>query len=84
MRLMERERERLKQGKASRIDKGKFEDLINLAKIARYADFQLGIAIVQPAISKEKMSDDQLTVIGATAAYIEEISGVKLRVIINR
>lgn len=84
LRLMERERERLKQGKASRIDKGKFEDLINLAKIARYADFQLGIAIVQPAISKEKMSDDQLTVIGATAAYIEEISGVKLRVIINR
>lgn len=84
LRLMERERDRLKQGKASRIDKGKFEDLINLAKVARYADFQLGIAIVQPAISKKKMSDDQLTVIGATAAYIDEISGVKLRVIINK
>lgn len=84
LRLIERERDRLKQGKASRIDKGKFEDLINLAKIARYADFQLGIAIVQPAISKKKMSDDQLTVIGATAAYIDEISGVKLRVIINK
>lgn len=74
----------MSQGKASRIDKGKFEDLINLAKIARYADFQLGIAIVQPAISKAKMSDDQLTVIGASAAYIDEISGVKLRVIINK
>ena len=81
---MERERDRLSQGKASRIDKGKFEDLINLAKIARYADFQLGIAIVQPAISKAKISDDQLTVIGASAAYIDEISGVKLRVIINQ
>lgn len=84
LRLMERERDRLSQGRASRIDKGKFEDLINLAKIARYADFQLGIAIVQPAISKKKISDDQLTVIGATAAYIDEISGVKLRVIINK
>lgn len=84
LRLIERERDRLKQGKASRIDKGTYEDLINLAKIARYADFQLGIAIVQPAISKKKISDDQLTVIGATAAYIDEISGVKLRVIINK
>lgn len=81
---MERERDRLSQGKVSRIDKAKFEDLFNLAKIARYADFQLGISIVQPAISKKKISDDQLTVIGATAAYIDEINGVKLQVIINK
>jgi hypothetical protein len=42
------------------------------------------IAIVQPAISKMKMSDDQLSILGATAAYIDEISGLKLRVIINK
>jgi len=84
LRLMDRERGRLKNGKASRIEKGKFEDLIHLAKIARYADFKLGVSIVQPAISKAKISDDILTVIGATAAYIDEISGVKLRVIINK
>ncbi len=83
-RLMERERGRLKKGKASRIDKGSFTDLINLARISRYSDFQLGVAIVQPAISKSKMSDDQLAVIGATAAYIDEVSGVKLRVITSK
>lgn len=83
-RLMDRERDRLKKGKATRIDKGSFQDLINLARISRYSDFQLGVAIVQPAISKAKMSNDQLTVIGATEAYIDEVSGVKLRVITNK
>ncbi|MEF1296934.1 helicase, partial [Vibrio parahaemolyticus] len=84
LRLMDRERARLKQSKPSRIDKGRYEDLIHFAKIARYASFKLGIAIVQPAISKMKMSDDQLSILGATAAYIDETSGVKLRVIINK
>ena len=84
LRLMERERKRLSQGKASRIDKGRYEDLIHFAKVARFSSFKLGIAIVQPAISKIKMSDDQLAVLGATAAYIEEVSGIKLRVIINK
>lgn len=84
VRLMERERSRLKQGKSSRIDKGRYEDLIHLAKVARYASFKLGVAIVQPAISKAKVSNEQLSILGATAAYIDEISGVKLRVIINK
>lgn len=83
-RLMERERKRLSNNKSSRIDKGQFEDLIHLAKVARYADFKLGVAIVQPAISKEKLSDNQLSILGATSTYIDEISGVKLRVIINK
>lgn len=84
VRLMERERTRLRQDKASRIDKGRYEDLIHFAKIARYASFKLGVTIVQPAISKAKMSNDQLSILGATAAYIDEICGVKLRVIINK
>ncbi|PQQ25769.1 helicase [Photorhabdus luminescens] len=84
LRLIERERTRLNQGKTSRIDKGKFEDLIDLAKIARYSDFKLGVAIVQPAISKALISNAQLTILGATAAYIDEVTGVKLRVIINK
>ncbi|WP_348689215.1 DEAD/DEAH box helicase family protein [uncultured Pseudoalteromonas sp.] len=84
LRLMDRERTRLNQGKASRIDKGKYEDLIHFAKVARYSTFKLGVAIVQPAISKAQVSEDQLSVLGATAAYIDEISGVKLRVVINK
>jgi len=58
--------------------------LVHLAKVARYSNFKLGIAIVQPAISKAQVSKDQLSVLGATSAYIDEVSGVKLRVIINQ
>lgn len=83
-RLVEREKMRLGQGKQSRIDKGRYEDLIHLSKIARYSTFKLGISIVQPAISKSMISDDLLIILGATAAYIEEISGIKLRTIVNR
>lgn len=80
-RLMERERARLAANKSSRIEKGKFEDLIHLAKVSRYSNFEIGVVIVQPAISKQLMSKDQLAVLGATAAYIDEVSGIKLRVI---
>lgn len=83
LRLMERERMRLSKGRPSRIDKGRYEDLIHFAKVARYSSFRVGVAIVQPAISKVKVSKDQLAILGATAVYIEEISGVKLKVIIN-
>lgn len=84
LRLIDRERGRLSKNKSSRIDKGRYEDLVNIAKVARYAKFKLGISIVQPAVSKLLISDDQLSVLGATAAYIEEVSGIKLRVIINQ
>lgn len=82
-RLVEREGKRLKQKLASRIDKGSYADLIQLAKIARYANARFGISIVQPAISFQVISPEIQTILGATEAYIHEVSGVKLRVIIN-
>lgn len=84
LRLADRERGRLRKGKASRIDKGSFQDLLHLAKVSRHAEVKLGVAIVQPAISKKQMSADQLAVLGATEAYVNEVSGVKLRVIVNK
>lgn len=83
-RLIDRERKRLNKNKPSRIDKGEFKDLTNLAKISRYSSFKLGVTIVQPAISKARISDDQLLVLGATEAYIDEVCGVKLKVIVNK
>ena len=82
-RLIERERKKLKQKLASRIDKGTHSDLIQLAKIARYATLRFGISIVQPAISFKAISPEIQTILGATEAYIDEVSGVKLKVIIN-
>ncbi|CAI0849553.1 DEAD/DEAH box helicase [Serratia grimesii] len=83
LRLMEREKGRLAKGLPSRINKGKYEDLIHLAKISRYSTFNLGITVVQPAVSKKVMSREQLIVLGATEAYIDDVTGVKLRVIVN-
>lgn len=82
-RLMDRERLRLSKNKPSRIDKGHFEDLVQLIRVAKFSKCRFGVAIVQPAVSKARVSDDQLNVLGATAAYIDEVSGVKLRVIVN-
>ncbi|EFM0366788.1 helicase, partial [Escherichia coli] len=83
LRLMEREKGRLAKGLASRIDKGKYEDLIHFARVARYSTFQLGISVVQPAVSKKVMTREQLIILGATEAYIDDVTGVKLRVIVN-
>ncbi|SLW61680.1 DEAD/DEAH box helicase [Klebsiella variicola] len=84
LRLIDRERSRLAKGKASRIEKGNLDDLFNLAKISRYSSFRLGISIVQPAISKAVISNEQLSVLGATETYINEVSGVKLKIIVSQ
>ena len=82
-RLMDREEKRLKKSLATRIDKGTYADLVQLSKLARYATLKFGISIVQPAISCKVISPEIQTILGATEAYIHEVSGVKLRVIIN-
>lgn len=82
-RLITRESSRIRSGKASRIDKGNLRDLNNFSKIARFAKIKPGITIVQPATSKAQISRDIQIVLGATATYIDEISAIKLRVIIS-
>lgn len=82
-RLIDRERTRLSKGLPSRIDKGDLSLLKHFAKIARYSTFRLGIAIVQPAISKKLISTEQLIFLGSTESYIDEITGVKLRAFVS-
>lgn len=84
LRLIDRERSRLAKGKTSRIEKGNLDDPFNLAKISRYSSFRLGISIVQTAISKAVISNEQRSVLGATETYINEVSGVKLKVIVSQ
>lgn len=84
LRLVEREKARLEKGLSSRIEKGTITDLTYYARIARYATFKHGVTIVQPALSKGKISNEILTLLGSTEAYLDEISGVKMRVIINK
>lgn len=47
-------------------------------------EIRYGFNIVQPAISAEKVSGEQLTVLGASYTYIKGISGVDLKVIVSR
>ncbi len=81
LRLINREIQRLKKDEPSRIDKGSLEDLYYLLEVAKLAYFRFNMTIVQPAISKSKVSDSQLIVLGNAGAYIDEISGVKVNVI---
>ena len=47
-------------------------------------EIRFGFSIVQPAISADKISDEQLTVLGTSYTYIKGIAGVDLRVIVSR
>lgn len=46
-------------------------------------EIRFGFNIVQPAISANKVSSEQLTVLGASYTYIKGISGVDLKVIVS-
>lgn len=83
LRLIDREKARLFKGMPSRIDKGNLSQLIHYAKVARFSAFRLGIAIVQPAISKKLISNEQLILLGSTESYIDEVTGVKLRAFVS-
>lgn len=83
LRLIEREKARLSRGMPSRIDKGNLPQLIHYAKVAKFSSFRLGVAIVQPAISKKSISNEQLILLGSTESYIDEVTGVKLRAFVS-
>jgi len=80
-RLIYRETQRLAKDELSRIDKGDLEYLFYLQKVAKLAYYEFNMTIIQPAISKSKVSDEQLIILGNAETYINEITGIKLNVI---
>jgi len=80
-RLISREVDRINKGKPSRIDKGSLEQLHLLLKISQQTYLEFGMTIIQPAISKEKVSNEQLIILGNAEVYIEEVTGIKINVI---
>ncbi|MBU5617118.1 DEAD/DEAH box helicase family protein [Psychrobacter sp. TAE2020] len=80
-RLIDREIQRLGKGELSRIDKGELEDLYYFKQVAKLAYHEFNMTIIQPAISKERISDEQLIILGNAETYIKEITGIKLNVI---
>lgn len=80
-RLIYREKRRLAKDEPSRIDKGDLEYLFYLQKVARLAYYKFNMTIVQPAISKSKVSEEQLIILGNVETYVEEITGIKINVV---
>lgn len=65
----------------NRILKGKIEDLEILRKKTIHLELKMGFYIVQPAISKSKVTSEILTVLGSSYMYLKNISGTELSVI---
>lgn len=67
-----------------RMLKGDISEVDLLRYKCRDNELSVGFFIVQPAISKAKISDEQLTVLGTSYTYIKGISGSDLKVIISK
>lgn len=60
---------------------GSTADLGALLKASRFYEVRPEVIIVQPGISRSKMTDDQSAVLGAAAAYLKQTLGVDLDII---
>jgi len=80
-RLGERESRRIQAGLPSRFAQGDMTKLLELQHAAHLLRPKLSIAIVQPGLSKRRVSGAQLELLGATQNYLRETYQVPLEVI---
>ena len=76
-----REEQRKRKHGTSRIEKGSVEMLRMVQNIASLVQISLSIAIVQPGLSKAKVSEDQLQLLGVTKNFIKSHFELPFRVI---
>lgn len=67
----------------NRILKGDPIQLEILRNKCRDIELRLGFYIVQPAISKAKITEEMKTVLGTSYSYLKAISGCEVKVIVN-
>ncbi|CAB3776415.1 hypothetical protein LMG28614_00210 [Paraburkholderia ultramafica] len=67
-----------------RLLKGRPEQLDLLRNKCRDVEVRIGFFIVQPAISEARITDEMLTVLGASYIYLKNISGTELKVIASK
>lgn len=79
--LFHREGLRAKAGRTSRFEKGSLRDVQQLINSAREATFDYRVSIVQPGLSKGRMSPEHHDVLGATESFLMETYSMPLRVI---
>ncbi|MFA5890958.1 MAG: DEAD/DEAH box helicase family protein [Actinomycetota bacterium] len=79
--LLRREARRREEGLASRIEVGDEETLHTLREVSRLCPVRLSMCIVQPGLSKERVSGDQLTLLGVTEDHLMDTFQIPLRVV---
>jgi len=79
-RLLRREANRQGKGTTGLIA-GNMETLTAIVREARYRRLRASIAIVQPGMSKAKVTDDMRALLGGTDRFLEDTFGMKVRVI---
>ena len=79
--LMRREPRRRKQRTFTRFERGGQADLLRIQQKAEMQRVSLTIVIVQPGLSANKASKEQLELLAATESYLKETLAVELRVV---
>ena len=82
--LLHRESLRTSKGKNSRIEKGTLDQLNAFRNMVQVIPVKFGINIVQPAVSKKKISIDMLNLLGTAELYIQQTTKASLSVISNK
>lgn len=78
-RLLRREQARQQAGHTGLI-KGTPELLAAIVREARYRTLRATVVVVQPGMSKAKVSDDMLALLGGTERFLSDTYGMKFRV----
>ncbi|NRN28637.1 DEAD/DEAH box helicase [Photorhabdus heterorhabditis] len=82
--LINREKLRKKRTGVSRLEKGTLEELHIFFKRTSLSAIRNNYFIVQPAISLEKISEDVRSILGGAEAYIRDVTGSTLKVIVSK
>lgn len=82
-RLLKRESVKNKKGE-TRLRKGSVEDVERFYSMSKMKPMKYSISIVQPSISKNKVSQPILKLLGVTANHLKKEGGIDLAVISNK
>ena len=81
--LMRRENLRKNADKPTRLDRGSLDMLQNLREMSRLVEVTFAIWIVQPGLSKQSVSPDQLRLLGVTNNHLWETYQLPFTVVAN-
>ena len=78
--LLKREALRIESGRATRLEVGTRDRLIEIRDLSRTCRIAIRVFIVQPGLSKIQAADHQLAVLGVTEKFLQETYQVPLQV----